>query len=154
MKLTIELVPKTCWHSNLRTIIDKKDWDTLRKNTYKLANYQCEICNQKEANRTRARHLDCHEIWEYDDDKKIQSLKGLIALCPSCHEVKHIGYANTQNRGHIAIKHLAQINQWDIEKAHKYVKQCFEIWAWRSKFNWELDLSYLDTTLLHRNRLS
>ncbi len=139
MKLTIELVPETCWCSNLRTVLDKKDWDTLRKNTYKLANYRCEICGKKGTNRA----IDCHEIWEYDDEQKIQRLKGLVALCPSCHEVKHIGYANTQNRGLIAIKHLAQINQWNIEKAHEYVKQCFEIWAWRSKFDWSLDLSYL-----------
>ena len=43
-RLTIELVPSTCWFSNVRSNISKQDWDRLRKETYKKANYRCEIC--------------------------------------------------------------------------------------------------------------
>jgi hypothetical protein len=140
VKLTIELVPKTCWFANLRSIVKSEDWDILRKETYKLAGYYCEICGGKGVQWP----VECHEVWEYDDERKIQRLKKLIALCPSCHEVKHVGYANIRNRGEIAIKHLAKINEWSINEAEVYVKQCFETWVRRSKFNWHLDLSYLE----------
>ena len=138
-KLTIELVPSTSWYSNLRSMLSKKDWDILRKEVYKLAGYQCEICSGK----GKRWAVECHEAWEYDDENKIQILKKLTALCPACHEVKHMGHANTQNRGEIAVKHLAKINNWTIEEAKIYVEQCFEIWSWRSNFSWQLDLSYL-----------
>jgi len=40
--------------------------------------------------------VECHEIWNYDDTRLIQKLDGLIALCPDCHEVKHIGLAGAR----------------------------------------------------------
>ena len=41
--LTIELVPSTSHYTNVRTILPKKEWDRLRKESYKKANYKCEI---------------------------------------------------------------------------------------------------------------
>ena len=46
-KLHTELVPRTCFFTNVRSQVSKEDWDILRKKTYKLANNQCEICNMK-----------------------------------------------------------------------------------------------------------
>ena len=140
IRLTIELVPSTSWFTNLRSLLKKKDWDVLRKEVYTLAKYSCEICGSKGEQWA----VECHEVWEYDDENKIQKLKKLIALCPPCHEVKHMGYANLRNRGELAIKHLAKINNWSIAEAKTYVEECFKVWSWRSKFEWQLDLSYLE----------
>jgi hypothetical protein len=60
-KLSIELVPQTCWFSNVRDHVDQKTWDILRKDTYKKANYKCEICGG-----VGSKHpVECHEIWDY-----------------------------------------------------------------------------------------
>jgi hypothetical protein len=45
--LTIELVPKTAWFTNLRSYLTSKEWDVVRKKCYKEANYCCEICGGK-----------------------------------------------------------------------------------------------------------
>jgi hypothetical protein len=45
MKLTIELVPKTSWYSNVRSNVSKDEWDKIKKKCYIKANYKCEICN-------------------------------------------------------------------------------------------------------------
>ena len=87
LKLKIELVPKTSWYSNLRGKMSEKGWDNVRKKTYATFNYKCGICGSNEG------QLHCHEIWEYDDKKHKQALKGFIALCVLCHHVKHIGLA-------------------------------------------------------------
>ena len=138
--LTIELVPKTAWFSNVRSMIAKKDWDILRKEAYRKADYKCEICGG-----VGKRHpVECHEIWEYDDNNHIQKLAGMTALCPSCHEVKHIGFANTQGRGEMAEEHLAKVNKWTKEKTTKYVREQFKKWAERSKYDWEIDLTWLE----------
>lgn len=42
--LFIDLIPKSCWFSNVRTSVVKKDWDRLRKHIYDRVNNKCEIC--------------------------------------------------------------------------------------------------------------
>lgn len=143
MKLTIELVPKPLWYSNLRTELPKADWDKLRKEVYRKAAHLCEICGGHGSNWP----VECHERWEYDDKKKIQILKGLIALCPTCHSVKHIGY--TQTQGYYAftkaMRHLMKVNQIDIVEAEEFISEAFRIWQERSNHDWTQDLTWLKT---------
>ena len=67
MKLTIELVPQSSWGNNLRSEanLSKGQWDKLRKESYRKANYKCEICGEKGPKWP----VECHEIWHYDDEK-------------------------------------------------------------------------------------
>ncbi|WP_218080940.1 DUF5710 domain-containing protein [Anthocerotibacter panamensis] len=139
-KLTIELVPQTCWYSNVRSNVSDKDWDKLRQMTYEKANNTCEVCGGKGTQWP----VECHEIWDYDDKQHIQKLVGLIALCPPCHEVKHMGFANTQGRGDIARAHLAKVNDWSEYQTDDYVERCFMKWEHRSQFSWALDITWLE----------
>jgi hypothetical protein len=70
---------------------------------------------------------------------------GFIALCPACHEVKHIGLAATRGRKNIATLHLAKVNKISLIEADKYIEDAFEIWEHRSHFKWKLDISFLET---------
>ena len=140
-KLTIELVPKTSWFTNLRSLLTKKQWDILRKNSYKQAGYKCEICGGK----GKKWPVECHEVWEYDDTNHIQKLIRLISLCPSCHQVKHIGFASLNGKLEEATKHLAEINSWDLMIANNYVDMSFELWKGRNEQLWKVDTSYLET---------
>jgi len=139
-QLTIELVPETCWFTNLRSELDSDDWKKLKQMTYRKANYQCEICG----GRGPEWPVECHEIWHYNDEEHIQKLIGLIALCPACHEVKHMGFANISGRGHIAAQHLAKVNEWTTDRTDQYIQEQFAIWQERSKFAWQLDVTWLD----------
>ncbi|HEY9705549.1 MAG TPA: HNH endonuclease [Allocoleopsis sp.] len=140
MKLNIELVPSTSWFSNLRSLLTTEEWDKVRKGCYKHAGYKCEICGG-----VGPKHpVECHETWEYDEAKGIQKLVGLISLCPSCHEVKHIGLAGINGRRDEAVKHFCAVNGCSKEEAEKYISECFEIWNRRSQQDWTLDVSLLD----------
>ncbi|CAN5761393.1 hypothetical protein BH24DEI2_BH24DEI2_26960 [soil metagenome] len=75
----------------------------------------------------------------------MQRLTGLTALCPACHQVKHIGLANVQGKSAQALSHLARVNGWSANQARAYVEQAFELWARRSEHEWQLDLSLLET---------
>lgn len=140
VKLTIELVPEGCWFSNVRSNVSKQDWDILRKESYKKANYLCEICGGK----GDAHPVECHEVWSYNDETQVQSLVRLISLCPNCHEVKHIGFAKVRGRLSEATAHLMKVNNWDFEKANKYIDLSFRMWMARSLLDWTLDLSWLE----------
>jgi hypothetical protein len=87
--------------------------------------------------------VECHEIWSFDDKNKVQTLRGLISLCPSCHLVKHFGLAESKGRGEEARAHLKKVNGWSREKAEKEIQEAFNLSGERSKHNWSLDLSFL-----------
>jgi len=138
-RLTVELVPRTCWFSNLRSELSKDEWDRLRHAVFERAGGRCEVCGQ----RGSAHPVECHEVWEYDDDEHVQRLAGLVALCPACHEAKHIGHASTVGRAGQARAHLARVNGWSMDMVELYLESVFEQWSRRSQHEWSLDLSWL-----------
>jgi hypothetical protein len=144
MKLTCELVPSTCFYTNVRSNVSKEDWDKIRKKSYTLAQNRCEICGDTGYNQGYKWPVECHETWEYDDEKKTQTLKGLISLCPYCHKVKHPGLAGMKGETHIVYDQLCKVNRITEEEAKRYIEECFAVWHERSEHKWELDLSYLE----------
>ncbi len=138
--LTVELVPRTCWFSNLRSELSQAAWDSLRRPVLERAGNLCEICG----GRGRQHPVECHEVWEYDDARYVQRLVGLLALCPACHEAKHIGYASSVGRGGQARAHLARVNGWSMDDVELYLEMQFEQWSRRSGHEWSLDLSWLE----------
>jgi len=67
----------------------------------------------------------------------------MIALCPACHQVKHIGFANVKGKGTQARAHLARVNGWTLEQADDHINEAFRVWAQRSQGPWTLDLEGL-----------
>lgn len=88
--------------------------------------------------------MECHEIWQYNKTTAVQRLVRLIALCPRCHEVKHIGLTEMNGGLARAVRHLAKVNGWTKTKALRYVDHCYDVWNRRSLIQWTLDLSWLD----------
>jgi hypothetical protein len=82
-------------------------------------------------------------VWEYDEAAGIQRLVRLIALCPACHEVKHIGLAGVKGRGAQAAAHLAEVNGWSKAETEAQIASAFVAWRRRNKVKWTLDLSIL-----------
>ena len=103
-KLNFELVPDSCWYSNLRSLLTKGQWDALRKKAYARAGGKCMVCGAP------SKRLEAHEQWEYDEKNAVQRLKNIIAVCPACHAVIHIG--RTQLKGDIraAEEHFMKVN--------------------------------------------
>lgn len=143
MKLTIELVPSTCWYSNVRSNVTKRQWDIIRKAVYSEFDYKCSVCGGKGLKHS----VECHEVWEYNDATHVQKLLSMTALCPNCHRVKHIGRAQITNEFYIALEHLAKINGITEKDAEFYIEAQFEQWARRSNYKWKLDISVLDKYL-------
>jgi hypothetical protein len=155
-RLTIELVPSSCWFSNVRSQVTAAVWDKLRKQVYKIAHRRCEICS----GRGRQHPVECHEVWLFNDTLYTQTLVRLQALCPKCHQVKHIGLASVQDKFYEARAHLMNVNQWtQPSDADLYIEACFEKWAQRSNHSWTLNIDYLkqfgvDVNALCTERLS
>jgi hypothetical protein len=140
-RLTVELVPSTCWWSNVRSRLSPAVWERLRRATADAAAHCCEICG----GRGRRHPVECHEVWDDDDTRRVQRLVRLIALCPACHEVKHLGLADKRGRQGAALAHLARVNGWTAADA----EVVFEQWAARSRHDWTLDCTVLEAQGVH-----
>lgn len=138
-KLTVELVPKTCWHVNVRSEVPEWKWEVLKRRCFRDADNKCEVCGGVGSKWP----VECHEIWEYDSENYIQILKGLIALCPNCHQVKHIGLAGIHGNYDSAVDHLMKVNEWDDYDVAFHIEEAFDIWRERSAHEWELDITWL-----------
>jgi len=139
MLLTLDLVPSSCWYNNVRAILTKEQWNTVKSQVSDRAWNTCEICGG-----VGPKHpVECHEIWAYNEKTLVQKLTGLIALCPDCHTVKHFGLAQLNNKKEKAIKHLMKVNKITKKAAEKYVAESFMTWAERSGKQWKLDISHL-----------
>ena len=103
-KLTFELVPEECWYSNLRSILKPAQWDIVRKDAYARARGKCMICGRY------TRRLEAHEKWSYDEERAVQKLETVVALCHNCHEVKHISRTQLVGRGAEAMEWFMKVN--------------------------------------------
>jgi hypothetical protein len=139
LKLQIELVPASCFWSNVRNNIEVNQWDQIRKRVYKKANHMCEICGGK----GKYHPVECHEVWLYDYSSMTQKLDFFQALCPFCHEVKHIGLAGIRGTGKRAFNHFASFNGLDEVTAGKIEDAVFRQWEIRSDLYWKLDIKHL-----------
>lgn len=156
LQLTIELVPATSWYANLRKILPTKEWDKIRKSVYAEYGHKCGICGA-------AGRLECHELWEYDDENHVQTLRGFIALCPLCHRVKHIGLTEIHAAEGLidyeeVVQHFMKVNECDRGTFEQHRKQAFEQWKQRSQHQWKIDLgpyqSIVEETGYPKNSLS
>ena len=138
LRLKFELVPSTSRCDNLRKRIPKKDWDKIRKSTYANYGHRCGICGAEG-------RLNCHEVWEYDDEKHIQKLKGFIALCNMCHYVKYMGLVGIlAYKGKLGYEkvaeHFMKVNSCDRTILERHAEEVLDQWGKRSKHDWQVDL--------------
>lgn len=137
LKLVPDLIPKTSFFKNLRSMLTAREWDKIRVFVYEKAEHKCEPCG------CFPRVLHCHEVWSYDETTGVQKLTGLMAICPECHEVKHFGLAQMQGRGGLALQQMMKVNGIGLTAAREIVAEAFKTWTRRSQRTWTLDVSAL-----------
>jgi len=138
LPLVPHLVPSTCWYSNLRSLLPRKDWDRIRRQVYNLADYHCRICGGQ----GKQHPVEAHEFWLYDDAAETQRLTDVMALCPMCHSVQHFGRVIPAHQDRV-LKHMAKVNNWSMDDVRVMIEISFEQWAYRSRHSWRLDISSL-----------
>lgn len=137
-KLNIQLVPDGCFHYNLRYVLPKRLWDFIRKNAYDEAGGRCMLCGEK----TVKPHA--HETWEYDGEKGIAKLTGVIAVCEKCHSAIHMNYTALKGDLISAENQYMKVNgvsysemKKDLGEANEKQKKLNEV------SEWVMDISYL-----------
>ena len=139
LKLNFELVPDSCWYSNLRSILAPKQWDVVRRDAYARANGRCMICGRP------TQRLEAHERWSYDEDKEVQKLEDVVAVCHACNSVPHIGRTQLMGQEDMAIRHFMRVNKCTYADYIRALGEANERHRELNKVGeWSLDLTYLE----------
>lgn len=138
-KLNFELVPDSCWYSNLRSILSPAQWDVVRKEAYARAGGRCMICGAP------SKRLEAHERWEYNEKAAVQRLADVVAVCKACHEVIHIGRTALLGGEERACGHFMKVNGCSYSDYRKALGEANEAHRRRNSVKeWALDLKYLE----------
>jgi len=143
-KLSIELIPSTCFFSNVRSMVSSKDWNKIRGISYMNADNKCEICGSTGKKQGYNHNVQCHEVFEYYDKLCVQKLVKLVSLCVVCHLVKHIGRSIKVGKKDECFAQLAKVNKWNQQQINEHIETSFEVYKERSQFEWSLDLTILN----------
>lgn len=157
MKLTIEPIPEPTWFLNLRKLLKGSVWDTIRQSTYARFFYHCYVCGRShwdeglkegELNDSftlTGGGLHAHEWWVFDDDTGTQYLQDVVALCPSCHSMKHIVFTISQIKAgklqeNKVISHYCEVNRVLPNTFAKELEVALLKYEERSERKWVVDI--------------
>jgi hypothetical protein len=152
MLLEMEIVPETAWFFNLRKLLSSTAWGELRNRVYGEYLYQCYYCHRQFWRdeeewqlKPNGGGLHAHEIWSYNDDTHVQTINGVVALCPTCHAIKHMILTLKKiEAGELSMEeitnHYCNINQCYPEDFQKVLAREIEIYKERSQHQWTCDI--------------
>lgn len=124
LHLAIQPLPNSTWGLSLSQKLPKEEWDFIRRECYKIANYRCEICHSSNSG------LNAHELWLFDDKKLLQVFNGLECCCTLCHDVHHFGRSSfVYNLPQIEtlIRHWCRINKLTFRSFQKHRDEMFAL---------------------------
>lgn len=141
-KLNFELVPDSCWYSNLRSVLTPAQWNAVRFAAYRRAGGRCAVCGAP------SNRLEAHERWAYNEEKHIQKLTDVVAVCKACHEVIHIGRTSLLGGERRAGEHFMKVNGCGYADYRRALGEANEAHRRRNAVpEWGLDLSVLPDLL-------
>lgn len=141
IRLQVELVPGTCWGSDLSTLMSERSWQALRMRAAEDAVYVCRCCGSDGGEHP----LATNERWAYDDELHVQRLVEMLTLCWKCRAVFRYQESAEHRWERACEAWLREVNGWDHATADHYVEQMCNICCSREHFEWALDLRALQS---------
>ena len=136
-----KMIPRSTFGVNLRSLIPE-EWGRISREFREKFGKRCQVCGGV--------LVECHEDWEYIFDSSaksgdgLQRLRRLACLCRNCHAVKHLGKTGLRSKTEAAMKHLAAVNGWPVQKAYEESDKAWADWERRNNFRWTLDVSFAE----------
>ena len=112
----------------------RADWERIRREAQQAARRTCEVCSDAES----ANALNCHELWDYDDEHGTATLVGLRIQCRNCDSAVHMGRAVRRGFGAAAVAQLVKVNGIGPREAKMLYRNAMDEWKQRNKKQWRI----------------
>jgi hypothetical protein len=137
------LLPYTLHGVNPRTIMGQTSWNKIKKVKQKEADHHCQICDRYVAH-VIGDYLECHEVYEIDEEKYEFKLIDIVAICNTCHSFIHFGRTTIlYNEGKITEDRYYEIYDkgQQLLQSQNLVKKEIDLSApyvlvWNNKYYW------------------
>lgn len=139
-RLSVELVPSTCWLTGLRDCLSPDDFKRLRMGIRQRSGKQCDLCDGLEEPDNEI-YLDAVGRFDYVEGKQV--LRKLSCVCTRCRNAQEFGQSQLRGLRTDAFAHLMSVNGWTKIQTMEHVHEAFAVWSARSRLSWEPDLSLL-----------
>lgn len=139
--LFVDMIPINCWFTNVRYCIKSSDWDKLRHLIYSRSNFCCECCGID--TKKYSKSLEAHERWHYDEERCIQKLVRIVALCHNCHSATHYGFSKNSGKEEKVKKHLKNVRKFTDKECEEHIEDAYDRLKKLNDVEWELDLSLM-----------
>jgi len=136
--LFIDMIPKTSYFKNVRSIFNESDWNLIRHHIYERTGHRCECCGAK-----RFKYLEAHERWIFDYETHTQKLARIIALCKMCHSATHYGHSKKTKEITKIHDHLKKVKKITDEELKDHIAEAYNIWEKRNTIKWNIDTSII-----------
>lgn len=143
--LFVDLIPSTCFFTNVRSCVERSDWDRLRTHIYERARQRCECCGVDCKASTTTR-MEAHERWSFEEgpgSRRRQRLVRLVALCRECHQATHMQLSDVSGWGEASRLHLRKVTGMTEEECEQHIAQAYALAEARSDGPWDLDLGLI-----------
>lgn len=145
MKIKIQLIPKTCYGKNLRSVLPSHKWQQLSRLVRSNSNGVCEICGMQVSSISE---MDAHEVWAFEKRKNkkgkikyVQRLVKIQASCKLCHKAAHIGHSSYGDDYERVVDHYLCVNGCKYSKFVKKQRRAYQKFLKRSEHKWKLDIN-------------
>ena len=144
MKLKIEMIPRTAYGQNLRSLLSDREWRAISLFVREGSGCVCEICSKQVEN---IGMMDAHEVWKYQkikgkNGKKqyVQKLKKIVAICKECHAVKHLGHSKHSGDYQHMVEHFVMVNNCSPFCFKQAESKSYIRFNKRSKHKWKMQI--------------
>lgn len=134
LKLMPHLVPKPLWGKSAANLLKRAAWERIRRDAQEAARHACQVCSDA----APANALNCHELWDYDDQRGTAELVGLKMQCRDCDAAVHMGRAVKKGFGNRALAQLVKVNGISAAQAKMLYRRALDEWKRRNKSEWRI----------------
>lgn len=141
----IEMVPMSLWGSNMRGLMTRMEWRSVRQALLDVQGVTCAICGKVE---TAPRRVYAHEEWAYDEttEPATASITGVSLVCWHCHACEHWGCTNALVRERNltralqdTIAHFCRLNDATEKDFEAHQADAAKVWRRRCGRKWRID---------------
>lgn len=141
--LRFEFIPSSVFGKTVRQRLTPERLEQISKNVCKIG--VCSCCGGA----VGSDHLFAHEVWEYNDYKKIQALADIIPVCERCSAV--ISFDHSVNKRNIDRNDLfqwyASVNRIPVSAAEEELTRARQKQNEREQFIWQQDDGSVDKVI-------
>lgn len=139
----IDPISTQSWFTTTSEHCSKRYWGQVGLLLKSYHQNQCAICGEYKTDQ----EIEIQELWDFDDVKKIQTLRAYYPICINCQDHVTVSSNLPDSEKETYIQFLSNINKWNVEEAKKHLIESLKLADQRNQAEWIVDVEYLVSEL-------